>query len=30
MDILLDQRKFYERVYLPVRDRFEELVSSYS
>ncbi|MCC6029403.1 MAG: hypothetical protein LM591_04625 [Candidatus Korarchaeum sp.] len=29
-DFLLDQRKFYERIYLPVRDRFEELVSSYS
>ncbi len=29
-DYLLDQRKFYERVYLPVRDRFEELVRSRS
>jgi len=29
-DYLLDQRKFYERVYLPVRDRFEELVRSHS
>ncbi len=29
-DFLLDQRKFYERIYLPVRDRFEDLVRSYS
>ncbi|MEM2604348.1 MAG: hypothetical protein QW187_04420 [Candidatus Korarchaeum sp.] len=25
-EVLLDQREFFERVYLPVRDRFEELV----
>jgi len=25
-DVLLDQRKFYERVYLPVRDRFDEII----
>jgi len=25
-DVLLDQRKFYERVYLPVRDRFDEIL----
>ncbi|PNV77626.1 MAG: hypothetical protein C0200_05210 [Thermoproteota archaeon] len=25
-DVLLDQRKFYEKVYLPIRDRFIEIV----
>jgi hypothetical protein len=25
-DVLLDQRKFYERAYLPVRDRFDEIL----
>lgn len=26
-EVLLDQRKFFEKVYLPVRDNFEELVN---
>lgn len=25
-EVLLDQRKFFDQVYLPVRDRFEELL----
>ncbi|MDK2384543.1 MAG: hypothetical protein QI199_07035 [Candidatus Korarchaeota archaeon] len=29
-EVLLDQRQFYEKVYLPVRDHFEEIVRRYS
>ncbi len=29
-EILLDQRQFYEKVYLPVRDHFDELVKRFS
>jgi len=29
-EVLLDQRKFYEKVYLPVRDHFEEVVRRFS
>ena len=25
-DVLMDQRKFYEKVYLPVRDRFADVI----
>lgn len=28
-EVLLDQREFYDKVYLPVRDHFEELVRRY-
>ncbi len=29
-EVLLDQRQFYEKVYLPVRDHFEEVIKRYS
>ncbi len=29
-EILLDQRKFYEKAYLPIRDHFEEIVKRFS
>ncbi len=29
-EVLESQREFYEKVYLPVRDRFEEIVKRYS
>ena len=29
-ETLLDQRKFYEQVYKPVRDKFTEVIAEYS
>ncbi len=28
-EILMDQRKFFEKVYLPVRDNFEAIVNKF-
>ncbi len=29
-EVLLDQRQFYEKIYLPVRDHFDEIVKRFS